>query len=258
MKRGAAFDPATGRLRLTRAALVEMCALHAGAEVSPGSDLPTTGLLDGGQVHPRLVPVVELAARPLARLVLDVASGSPVHCQGWVGESHSLLLAAPNGAEEVFDGTFLSRSLLTSQLARFVALGPRPRGKVTEPIEMDLGLLEALLGGGGGLAPDQLEMLIDPSDEVVPAWLEVLALLSTAVRSRWRVGIWWNSHEESPAARSLEVIDSAAGLFLVSHVARGPRPFARVRLLPVTPTQVWRLLSVMLPAPEEVAGPLQP
>ena len=258
MKRGAGFDPVTGRLRLTRAALVEMCAVHAGAEVPPGSDLPTTGLLDGGQVHPRLVPVVEIAARPLMRLVLDVASGSPVHCQGWIGESHTLLLAAPNGAEEVYDATFLSRSLLTSQLARFVGLGPRPRDKVTEPIEIDLGLLEALLAGREGLAPDQLEMLIDASDELVPAWLEVLALLSTGVRSRWRVGIWWNSHEESPAARSLEIIDSEAGLFLVSHVARGPHPFARVRMHPVTPTQVWRLLCALVPASEEVAGPLQP
>ena len=256
MRRDAGFDPVTGRLRLSRAALVGMSALHAGEEVSVASDLVAAGLVQDGRVHPRLVPVVETAARPLVRLVLDVASGSPVHCQGWMGEGHALLLAAPTAQEEVYDVTFLTRSLLISQLARFVGLGPRPRGKVTDPIEIDLGLLEALLGGGQGLAPDQLEMLIDPRDELEPPWVEVMALLSGGVQARWRVGVWWNSLQESPAARSMELIDSEAGLFLVSHVARGPRPFARVRLHPVTPTQVWRLLSALVPHPEEVTEPL--
>lgn len=260
MKRELGFDPVGGTLRLTRAALADMCALHAGDEVSGSTDLRSAGLLEGERVHPRLIPVVETAATPLVRLVLDVSgqSRSPIHCQGWVGEDHTLLLVAGSGREQIFEATFLSRSLLTSQLARFVGLGPRPRGKVADPVETDLGLLEAVLGGSESLTPSQLEMLIDPSDELVPAWVEVLALLSGDHRARWRVGVWWNSAEESPAARSLEIIDSDVGLFLVTHVAPGPRRFARVRVRPVTPTQLWRLLCALVPRPEEVAEPLRP
>lgn len=256
MKAEIGFDPIAGRLRLTRSALVDMCALHAGENVRAASQLSSAGLLEGGRVPTRLIPVVETASRPLARVVLDVASGSPLHVQGWVGETHALLLVARGGEGDVFDASFLSRSLFPSQLARFVDLGPRPRGKVVDPVELDLGLLEALVGGSESVTPDRLEMLVDPSDELVPAWVEVLSLLSEGTRSRWRVGLWWNSHDESPAARSMEIIDSKAGLFLVSHVARGPRRFARVRLHPVAPTQVWRLLSVLLPPPGEVAEPL--
>ena len=258
MKREVGFDPVAGTLRLSRASLVDLCSVHGGQEVSGASGLSSAGLLHDGGVHPRLVPVVETAARPLVRMVLDVVSDSPVHCQGWVGEDRALLLVARSALDQVYEATFLARSLLSSQLARLVGLGPRPRPKVTDPIEVDLGLLEALVGGAEALAPSEVEMLLDAGDEVVPAWVEVLALLSGGAQARWRIGVWWNSHEESPAARSLEVIDSKAGLFVVSHLARGPRRFARVRLHPVTPTQVWRLLSVLIPTSDEVAEPLRP
>lgn len=258
MTRAVGFDPVAGSLRLTRSALADMCAVHAGEEVAGLPELASAGLLEAGAVHPRLVPVVETAERPLVRLTLDVASGSPVHAEGWVGKNHALVLAARSGLEKVYDATFLSRSLLPAQLARLVALGPRPRGKVTDPVEIDHGLLEALIGGFETLSPSQLEMLVDPQDEVVPAWVEVLSLLSAGPRARWRVGVWWNSLDESPAARALEIVDTDVGLFFVSHVSRGGRRFARVRLRPVTPTQVWRLLCALVPPPDEVAEPLQP
>lgn len=258
MKREIGFDPVAGRLRLTRSSLVDLRAVHVGAEAPTSAALRSAGLLQGGAVHPRLVPVVETAAKPLVRLVLDVASDPPVHCQGWVGERGTLLLVARSGSEDVYDATFLSRSLLPAQLARFAGLGPRASGKVVDPIELDLGLLEALLSGAEMLTPSQVELLIDPNDDVLPAWVEVLSALSEGAVARWRVGVWWNSHEESPAARSIEIIDSGAGLFLVSHVARGPRRFARARLHPVTPTQVWRLLCALVPRPDEVAEPLLP
>ena len=258
MKREIGFDPVAGTLRLTRRSLVDLCSIHVGEGTATAAELSSAGLLQHGSVHPRLVPVVETAGKPLVRLVLDVASDSPVHCQGWVGDSGTLLLVARSGSDEVYDATFLSCSLLSAQLARLVGLGPRVSDKVADPIELDLGLLEALLSGSDKLSPLQVEVLLDPTEDVVPAWVEVLSVLSAGAAVRWRVGVWWNSHDESPAARSMEVIDSGAGLFLVSQVARGPRRFARVRLHPVTPTQVWRLLCALVPRSTEVAEPLLP
>lgn len=256
MKDDVGFDRVGGRLRLTRGLLVEMCALEAGAEASSIDALRDAGLLEAGRLHPKLVPLAETAARPLCRLTLDVSAKTSLHLDGWIGARFALLLAGPTAATSVFDATFLSRSLLTAQLARSVGLGPRPRAKVIEAVEIDQGLLEALLGSGEPFTASQLERLVEPSEEVLPAWLEVLSDVSARMKARWRLGVWWNSFEESPEARSLEMIDSEIGLFYVSHAGRGGRKYPRVRLRPLTPSQVWRLLCALLPGPEEVAEPL--
>ena len=256
MKQEVGFDPIAGTLRLTRELLDGMCALQQGSGTAKTAALREAGLLQGDSIHPRLVPVAETAARPLARLVLDVAGATLLHCDCWIGDRFALVLVGSGAARDPLEATFLSRSLLTAQLARFVALGPRARAKVSDTVEVDAGLLEALLGAGERLAPSELELLVDPLDELAAPWIEVLSILSKGPRSRWRVGVWWNSFDESPAARSLEIVDSEAGMFLVSHVARGPRRFSRVQLRPVTPTQVWRLSSALLPRPEQVSEPL--
>lgn len=256
MSPDAGFDPVGGRLRLTRDLLADMCSAHSGEQVSREDALVSAGLLEEGSLHPRLVPLAQTAARPQVRLIVDVAANRPLHCDGWVGDRFALLLAAPSATEELFEATFLSRSLVTAQLARFLGLGPRRRAKVIDPVEIDQALLEVILAPGNPLTAPQLEMLIDPHDEMLPAWLEVLSILSAGLRARWRAGVWWNSHQESPEARSLEIIDSEAGLFFVSHLPRGHRRYQRVLLRPITPSQVWRLLCALVPSPQEVAEPL--
>ena len=256
MKDDVGFDPVGGRLRLTRGLLADMCSLQAGVEVSTIAELRGAGLLQGDGLHPKLIPLAETAVRPLCRLTLDVSATNPLHLDGWVGDRVALLLAGRAASSDVFDVTFVSRSLLTAQLAKSVGLGPRPRTKVTDPVELDQGLLEALLLSGEPFSASQLERLIDPRDEVLPTWLEVLSAISARTKARWRLGVWWNSFEESPEARSLEMIDSEIGFFYVSHVARGGRKYPRVRLRPLTPSQVWRLLCGLVPGPDEVAEPL--
>lgn len=258
MKEDVGFDPVGGRLRLTRELLAEMCVLQGGGEVANIDALGSAGLLQEDRLHPALVPLAETAARPLSRLTLDVSTKTPLHLDGWIGDRFAFLLAGPSAASNVFETTFLSRSLLTAQLAKSVGLGPRPRAKVTDPVEIDQGLLEAVLSSGEPFTASQLERLVDPRDEVLPEWLEVLSALSARMKARWRVGVWWNSFEESPEARSLEMIDSEVGFLYVSHVGRGGRKYPRVRLRPLTPSQVWRLLCALVPGPEEVAEPLGP
>ncbi|MDP9066790.1 MAG: hypothetical protein M3N53_00390 [Actinomycetota bacterium] len=259
MSSDAVFDPAAGSLKLTRGALADMCALHSGAELSPDAldRLSRAGLVQRDGLHPTLAAIASTASRPLVRLNLDrAAPGRNVHCEGWIDARFALLLSGPAVDAPVFETAFLSRSLLAAQLARMLQLAPRARPKVTDPLEVDHGLLEALVAPGEAFSVSQLEVLIDPRDEPLPAWLEVLATLSTGVNARWRLGVWWNSFEEAPRARSMEVLDSEAGLFFVAHVPRGARRYRRVQLRPVTSSQVWRLLTALVPRPEEVSEPL--
>lgn len=252
------FDPVGGSLRVARSTLADLCALREGAVVPPEtkSALARAGFLVGNELHPRLVPVAAAAARPLVRLGLDLREpNGTVHCEGWIDERFALLLSARGFEPVVFEATFFARSLLAGQLARVVGLGPRRRPKVTDAVEIDHGLLEAILGPGD-LSVSQLEMLTDPLDELLPSWIEVLSLMSGGLTARWRAGVWWNSVEERPEARSFEILDSGAGLFFVSQVARGSRRYRRVRLRPVTSSQVWRLLTALVPGPDQVDEPL--
>jgi hypothetical protein len=219
------------------------------------SELASGGLLDGEQLHPRLVSVARAIAQPSIRLHLEhTSSGSS--CEGWFTESLAVLITRDRVDDPVGTVSGLPRGLVPAALARIVRLGPRRRPKVTDPIEIDAGLVEALLSSGGAFTASQIEGLIDPSEELVAAWLEVLARMSEEVRARWRLGVWWNSPSERPTARLIEVVDTDGGPFLLTRRPRSSRGARRYELRPATSTQLWRLLCALLPLAEEVPEPL--
>lgn len=252
------FDPTTGMLTLSPRAVVSLAAAADDIDAVPDearSELALGGLLKGEQLHPRLRPVAETLARPSIRLHLDYPS-SGRDCDGWFTASLAVFITRDRTDEQLGTVSGLPLGLVPAALARLVRLGPRPRPKVTDPIELDAGLVEALLSPGGGFTASQIEALIEPSEEVMAAWLEVLAAMSEAIRGRWRLGLWWNSPSERPVARLIEVVDTDRGLFLLTRRPRGPRRTRRYELRPVSPTQVWRLLCALLPPAEEIAEPL--
>lgn len=261
MSAEAGFDATAGRLRLSRRLLADLCALHGTGDLNGDSmkRLRDGGMLVGNKLHPNLVALAATAARPQARLSLDLtASDRALHCEGWLDARFALLLSAPAPDIAVCEAAFMPRSWLAAGLARMVELGPRPRSKVDDAVEIDQGLWEAIAGAGGALTTAQIEMLIEPRDELVPAWLETLASLSGGIKTRWRAGVWWNSLQETPEARLLEVVDSTSGLFFLSRVPQEGRRYRRLRVRPVTPAQVWRLLASLAPRPAVVSEPLGP
>ena len=149
------------------------------------------------------------------------------------------------------------RGMTGFRLARLMCLGPRSTHKVSSPVEVDAGLLEMLLMPGASFEPGEIERLLRPADALEPAWLETLAALSRTEATRWNVGVWWNASDERPKARTLDVVDSSVGMFLVTVVPRGPHQARRIELRPVTPSQIWRLLCALVPAVEEVTEPLE-
>jgi len=255
------FDPAAGTLTLGASGIAALAEAAGGMEVlsAPArSELASGGLLQEGDLHPRLVSIARALARPLVRLRLDqVASGGP-DCDGWFDASLAVLITRSRAKETPGTVAALPRALVPATIARAVGLGPRPRPKVVDPAEMDAGLVEVLLASGEAFDEDQVEGLVDPADDLDPAWIEVLTTLSRGIRARWRVGVWWNSAIEQPQARSLEIVDSDAGLLLITMRPRSPRGARRFELRPLSPTQVWRLLCALVPPPDQVSEPLRP
>lgn len=256
---GSSFEPQEGRLQMTLPALAAMPALlqqdlisldrHLLEELSDG------GIVADGALHPQLVTLARCVAAPGVRLRLERSSDPSFHTDGWLDDRLAVLFRMQSGAT-AGDVVAIPRGMVPFRLARLVELGPRPRVKVVDPVELDEGLLETLLAAGAGLTGSQISTLLGRDDEVIPEWMGILVRLSEGRATRWRVGAWWNTTEESPVARSLEVADSEAGSFLIVRRRREGRRYRRAALYPLTSTQIWRLLCALVPAPAEVSEPL--
>ena len=254
------FDPASGDLRLDGRCLDRIARLAAGYDVASDDlkDLERAGIAPSGVLDPRLVPLGRCLASPGVRLRVDHDGASSWHIEGWLDDKLTVLLRSAAGDEPSGPGDVVAvpRSMTAFRLAHVLKLGPRPRVKVTEPVEIDDGLLEALLVPGEGWTLAAIESLLPEGDEILPEWLEILGALADRPCARWRAGVWWNARDESPAARLLEVIESDAGSFLITRSRRPDRPFRRARLHPLTATHIWRLLCALLPPADAVDEPL--
>lgn len=254
------FDPRTGWLRLTPdavRAVAQLASTGADPEPSIVEELRAGGLVVDGGLHERLVPLGRCFASPLTRVALEQLAPAGSRVDGWIDDKIAVLLrstgdAGQGGGEVVA----IPRGMIALNLARLVELGPRSRVKVGASVEIDDGLLEALLSPGEGWTPEAIESMCRREDGILPEWLEILADLSNTPKRRWRVGAWWNSTEESPAARLLEVVEGEVGSFLLTHRREPGYRYRRVRLHPLSSTQMWRLLCALVPAPEQVETPL--
>lgn len=255
------FDPERGALLLSPTCLAALPALLQGDISALDSDTAAE-LVEGhvvvdGLLDPRLRPVAACLGSPSIRLSLDTTGRGSLHVDGWVDHRVAVLARSrlPAGTEAA-DVAALPRRMLAFQLARLLELGPRRPVKVRDPVEIDEGLLEALLVPGEGLSAAQVQSLLSEVDEVIPEWLSVLAQLSHAPSARWRAGAWWNSAHESPKARMLEVVEGDAGSFMITRGRRPDRPYRRATLRPLTSTMIWRLVCALAPRPQDVMGPL--
>lgn len=252
------FDAGTGTLSLTPSAIVALAQATRGLDplsVEARAELSSGGLLESGGLHRRLMPVAETIGRSLVRLRLDDLLSRGSGCEGWIDASLAVLVESNHPQRVAGNVVVAPRAFVPATLARAVHLGPRTRSKVGEPLELDAGLLEALLTAGGALDADQIAGLLDPGE---PVWLETLAALSRGIRGRWRAGVWWNSSTEQPSARLIEIVDSDSGLFLVTTRPRGAMGTRRIELRPVSSRQVWRLLCALVPPADQVTEPLVP
>ena len=251
------FDPKQGRLVMSRGALRGLALLDAGLDLDDEivSELVEAGIVKEGRVHEGLSDLARCLSRPLVRLVAERMPRPAVQLEGWIDDRLAVLLHLPPG-ESTGDVVAIPRGMTGFRLARLMELGPRSPHKVTGLVEIDAGLLEVLLLSGSSLEPDEVDRLLRPGDVPEPTWIESLAALSRTETTRWNAGVWWNAADEHPKARTLELVDSDAGMFLVTMAQRGMGAARRVELRPVTPSQAWRLLCALVPPGDQVSEPL--
>ena len=140
---------------------------------------------------------------------------------GWVGaEDAALVVPAANPAARRLH--VVPTDFLPDALARLNDLGPRPEVRLASPIRFAPGVLAQLVATNG---PE----------------------LQGRVREHWRVDAVWHGPGGDVGGRSVEVLDTSEGLWLIVPVA------GEVELTHVRPAEVFRLLCGLLPSAAELA-----
>jgi hypothetical protein len=159
--------------------------------------------------------------------------------RGWVDDrTAALLVPAKEGGLALHQ---VPPQFLPEALARMNDVAPRPRMQPAVRLRYAPGeLAQALAARDAELAARRAG-----ADEQAAAAARTLV---RSLREHWRIVARWNPAAESPGVRTLEVLDTDAGVWLV--IPDG----ASVELWPSTPTTVFRLLTSLLPRDHELAA----
>lgn len=198
--------------------------------------LAAAGAFEDGQLGDALAAI----GAPVCDLLLERGD----RCgRGWVdGEMAALLV--PAGADPLRQLIAVPTGFLPDALARLNDVGPRPRIEPALRLRLAPGALAGILATRDLAAA--AAAVGDDDDEHEHERAAVRELVST-LREHWRVESRWDPGPESAGGRTLEVLDTGAGMWLV--VPDG----SAVELWPSTPTTVWRGLCNLLPDIGELA-----
>ncbi len=248
------FDAASGRVRLDATTFEALCresdspsptGTAPASDVATIADLQSSGALVDGDVHEALRPALAAVQRPIAMLHLVVtgAAGHQLH-QGWLSVVSALLADLGDG---LYDFAAVGTEFVPTLVARMTRLGlrphlPRESATVTEAVLDGLAAHEAAPRAAAAQA------LVSTT---ASAWPEWSAAASAGDWRFWVVDVTWPKPAGGTASESsgrrLAVLDTSAGLLRVDVDDSGPR------LVAVTPTEVWRLLSGILPGDDDLS-----
>ena len=204
---GVEFDPEHGRLvigeetlRVLVAHTADPVAVAAAGAVDELAELQAAGVISGGRAHPAVAEALAAIVRPdLSTLELSYSGKS---MQGWASYGAAALLLPER---EDGDGRrvllAVHPTVLPAALAQLVDLGPRSAPEDAAPVVY-----------GPDAIPD--------------------------VQRHWRLEAAWRLDDGSTGGDGLEVLDAAAGLWMLTTGEEGGQAIA----WPVTPTLVWRHL----------------
>ncbi len=219
-----------------------------GATIDQRALLATLGLLDGEALVADLQPIAAVIAAPLLTLRLELRlRGVPVIGEGWLDRDQAVL-----GVPESADDDAAVRLLcfptvrLEHSLAGFLDLGPRPSREDLGGLLVGAAALERLLGSGA--SPERARAELELDDAAADGALTALCRRESL---HWRLEL----HDAPSAGRTFsrrtEAVDAGAdGLWLIGPSADE----TLVLVVPATTTQLWRLLTTMLPTHEETAA----
>lgn len=238
------FNERSGRLLLDREGFDALAARAAGDALAPDAVdvLRSAGVLSGDRVRPELA--FDAVADPTAVAELSMASdtGREVSGQVWVAPGGAAYLMT--GPDDTCELLRTGPSFFPIAIARATGLGPRRRAAVT-PWTLPPDAVEELLSADPARRRPVCDTIAaGTGDEVTAAYADRIA---DGPWWRWSLQLRWPAAPGGPDGRALNVIDTEDGLLILSAHDDV------VAFDPITPTEVWQLLSMILPGDDELA-----
>lgn len=240
------FEPDSGQLTLDRVSFDALLALAAGTGPTQRGLEKTreAGLVDGSSIHPALRTPFAAAADPIAvgRLEMRNENNSQVVVEFWVSTDAATYLIGQPGGELRLVST--PPDFFPVSVARLVGLSPRPTTSF-QPWRMPPHLVHDLFGDDAdrrATAAGTITATID--DAPTTSYADGLA---RGPWWYWTLSVRWPNTPGSDGERSLHVVDSQQGMAIMSLSDD------LIAVDPTGPSEVFRLLTVILPGDEEVA-----
>jgi hypothetical protein len=212
------YRPRTGILSAPAPVMDRLLGTLEGGAVP--EDLEGTGAAAGGRLHPNLARALRPIDVPACRIGLERGRRRGA---GWVDrERASFVVPLPDGRVRLRS---VPAEFVPEALARLNELGPRPRVEPAVALRLPAAELGRLLAG------------TRPPGDAEPA----LAAIVEGLQEHWRVVATWRAVSGADEARAVEVIDTQAGLWLVTPADD------TVELFPTTPSTVFLLLAALMP-----------
>lgn len=213
--------------------IVDWVAGVEGAAPPDAGALADSGVLQDGQLHPRLEALRAAIARAGMQVFLERGDRRG---RGWLGPSGAAVAyPLPDGRVRLLA---LPAALFVDALVRLNDVGPRPRVEPAVRIVARPGELASALADR-----DPSRLRLEDGDQA-----RAFAALVEGLREHWRVAVRWEPAEGALGGRELEVLDTEGGYWLV--VPTDPT----VELWPTTPSEVFRGLCNLFPLTAELRG----
>lgn len=242
----AEFDPDTGEALLDRVTFDAVVALTTGSEPPERGlvEARSAGIVDDETVHPTVRSAFEAVADPVAvaRVEMRNERSDAVTIECWLSSVVACYLGGPG------DGPL---RLATSPpaafpitIARLVGLSPRPRIPFV-PWRMPIELADDALHEDEGRRRDAVYRIAEAVDDAATrAFAEVIAV---GPWWYWTLTVRWAGASGREDERALHILDSQDGMAMLL-------PFDdRIAAEPTNPSDVFRLLTAILPGDEDLA-----
>ncbi|MGH3358954.1 MAG: hypothetical protein ACRDO7_09120 [Nocardioidaceae bacterium] len=240
------FNAETGQVSLDRVTFDALLAMGAGVD-PPAKGLAQareSGLVSGASIHPEVRPAIGAAADPVAigRLEMQNEQGSLIVSECWVAREAATYLVGTPGDQLELVATPPSHFPIS--VARLVGLSPRSRTPF-QPWRMPVEMVDDVFSDDEARRGEAAATIANTTDDPdARAYTEALA---KGPWWFWTLEVHWPGQPDGEGARSLHIVDTPRGMAIMSLSDE------LIAVDPTNPTEVFQLLTAILPRDDELA-----
>lgn len=241
------FDSATARVRLDEDGFSALLA-HANAEpisATATRELRDSGVLSDAGLDRRVLPGLGAIIDPVCEGALQILDDKGKHLTGhlWISPTAATFLL--DSVPGMRDLIAVGPGFFPVSVAQAVGLGPRPRLEWTRT-QMSAQAFDGIAEAHPGMREREAARVRFSYDD--PVVHHILDLLTAGRWQLWSLQLQWEPTPDAEGMRGIQIFDTSQGILRVEADTD-----ETLEVISSTPTEVWEMLTLMLPSDGEVA-----